>query len=107
MLLPHRAGEAVVEDVQPVRRAHSEPSSAEIVSSLVIRITKERDFTHGLQSHLRARFIVMGVWGSVQRKISMSTPTTCIRSCGQSRKISSFRTEVLIPLWLSSAEQEG
>ena len=49
MLFPRRAGEAVVEDIQPVRSLHSGKSSAQIVSPnpIVIMITKYRDFKHG------------------------------------------------------------
>jgi len=37
----------------------------------------------------------------------MSTPTTCIRSYGQSRKIPSFRTEVLIPSGFQVRNKKG
>jgi hypothetical protein len=55
MILPRRAGEAVIEDIQAVGSAQSTPFSADCITDGVIRITKSRDSKHGRQSLLRGK----------------------------------------------------
>src|ERR1035438_10149436 len=66
MLFPHWAGEAVVEDVEPVGSAHSPLRTRKLYHLIltVIRITRKCDLTHGLPSVLRGTYGRTRVYGS-------------------------------------------
>jgi len=47
MLLPHRAGETVVENVQPIGCPHTTPIIRDCSTGVVISVTVRRDLMHG------------------------------------------------------------
>src|SRR5208337_1030193 len=75
VLFPHRTGEAVVEDIQPVGSSHCTASHDCITDCPVITITKSRDSGHGIRGARRSQWMCTQVVEAAQVEGSMSTAT--------------------------------